>query len=111
MYAAYSYEAERDDELTFPANSCLTVIDKDTGEQTWWLCEYTSEDSKEVKRGLVPKNFLSLYPSLTSRHSDFKHFELPIEMPNTGNEKNNNMFKDDQLNAVIQPPLMLSAAS
>lgn len=38
----------------------------------WWKCE-----NKEGKKGLVPRNFLSLYPSWRHRPSNFKTFELP----------------------------------
>uniref|UniRef100_A0A0N5AI07 SH3 domain-containing protein n=1 Tax=Syphacia muris TaxID=451379 RepID=A0A0N5AI07_9BILA len=111
MFTAYGYEAEHDDELSFDEGSYVTVVDRDTGEENWWLCEYTSQKTGETHRGLAPKNFLSLYPALSNKAADFKHFDLPLEISGIEGEKNNNLFKGDQLNTVIESSVMLSAAS
>lgn len=81
MYAAYDYDKEQDDELSFPAGASLRVMEKGVDGRTWWLCEIVTENctakSETSKRGLVPRNYLSLYPSLSRRDANFKMFDLP----------------------------------
>ena len=102
IYAAFSYAAERDDELNFAAGDELRVVTRETGEHghlqhlraayqhlygggsdgggdvddeesVWWLAE-----DAEGKRGLVPRNFFGLYPTWQHRERHaFRYFELP----------------------------------
>ncbi|KAI6189221.1 SH3 domain protein [Aphelenchoides besseyi] len=94
IYASFSYQTERDDELSFEAGEELRVITRETGERgafhqlraymydiqlplpkdcLWWLCENGKQE-----RGLVPRNFFSLYPAWphTQQHA-VEPFELP----------------------------------
>ncbi|VDK82325.1 unnamed protein product [Onchocerca ochengi] len=83
MYAAYDYDKEQEDELSFPVGAFLRVLEKDVDGKTWWLCEIITEEDcnakpETFKRGLVPRNYLSLYPSLSRRNDNtFKMFDLP----------------------------------
>lgn len=78
MYAAYDYDKEQEDELSFRVGACLRVLEKGVAGRTWWLCEIATEHrNKTLERGLVPRNYLSLYPSLSKRSADFKMFDLP----------------------------------
>ncbi|KAI1723887.1 ankyrin repeats (3 copies) domain-containing protein [Ditylenchus destructor] len=82
VYAAYSYEAENDDELSFEEGDELRVLrrndleDEDNVEDAhWWLCEHTSTEDKQ---GLVPRNYLGLYPIWKHRQRhNFQDFDLP----------------------------------
>uniref|UniRef100_A0A915DP92 Uncharacterized protein n=1 Tax=Ditylenchus dipsaci TaxID=166011 RepID=A0A915DP92_9BILA len=50
----------------------------------WWLCEQTEDTTKQ---GLVPRNYLSLFPIWRHRHRhNFQNFELPSAalLPSTG---------------------------
>uniref|UniRef100_A0A0M3I411 SH3 domain-containing protein n=1 Tax=Ascaris lumbricoides TaxID=6252 RepID=A0A0M3I411_ASCLU len=120
MYAAYSYEKVRDDELTFEKGECLKVIERDGDERAWWLCERFAVGDEPLQRGLVPRNYLALYPSLLDRPNDFITFELPIRCVISRDEDNanarfddkngnNNMLKADILEKVLideQPPAL-----
>lgn len=102
MYAAYSYDKEQDDELSFQAGACLLVLEQGVDGNAWWLCE-TTGDVRE--QGLVPRNYLSLYPSFSHRNADFKMFDLPqvpklrgdkkeVEEERRSNSANENIQKD-----------------
>ncbi|KRY42352.1 Apoptosis-stimulating of p53 protein 2 [Trichinella spiralis] len=59
VYAAYSYDPERDDELGFEKDDQLRVLAKDLdGFGGWWR----AFDPKSGREGYVPRNYLSLYP-------------------------------------------------
>ncbi|KRZ91530.1 Apoptosis-stimulating of p53 protein 2 [Trichinella sp. T8] len=59
VYAAYSYDPERDDELGFEKDDQLRVLAKDLdGFSGWWR----AFDPKSGREGYVPRNYLSLYP-------------------------------------------------
>lgn len=95
VFAAFGYEAERDDELSFDEGDVLKVLSRETGERgisgqhpydfmyqiqlplsedcLWWTCE----NPKTGRKGLVPRNFLSLYPIWKHRPTDWQSFELP----------------------------------
>lgn len=102
MYAAYDYDKEQEDELSFPVGACLRVLEKGVDSRTWWLCEITTENctvrTETSERGLVPRNYLSLYPSLSRRNADFKMFDLP-QLPKIHDSKKDNMdVKEWQMN-------------
>ncbi|CAG9532899.1 unnamed protein product [Cercopithifilaria johnstoni] len=94
MYAAYGYDKEQEDELSFPVGACLRVLEKGVDGRTWWLCEITTEHcivrNETSERGLVPRNYLSLYPSLSKRNTNFKMFDLP-QLPKIHDSKKENM--------------------
>ncbi|KAL3113073.1 hypothetical protein niasHT_013538 [Heterodera trifolii] len=92
VYAAYSYEAEKEDELSFLEGDELRVLRKSEEEGTegggerpagdadgtapthfWWLCEHCASEDK----GLVPRNYLSLYPTWKFRSRYPTDFEVP----------------------------------
>ncbi|KAI1719802.1 SH3 domain-containing protein [Ditylenchus destructor] len=91
VYAAYSYEAENDDELSFEEGDELRVLrrsdleDEDSVEDAhWWLCEHTSTQDKQ---GLVPRNYLGLYPIWKHRQRhNFQDFDLPQPVMVTTND-------------------------
>ncbi|VDP15793.1 unnamed protein product [Heligmosomoides polygyrus] len=64
VYAAYDYEAQYDDELSFKAGDVLRVISKDDKEKNWWSCERVGFEGEE---GLVPRTYVALYPALRFR--------------------------------------------
>ncbi|WKY09631.1 hypothetical protein Q1695_002187 [Nippostrongylus brasiliensis] len=77
VYAAYDYEAQYEDELSFKAGDELRVISKDDKEKNWWTCERVGYEG-EV--GLVPRTYVALYPALRFRkRSNFITFELPMD--------------------------------
>ncbi|KJH53753.1 SH3 domain protein [Dictyocaulus viviparus] len=77
VYAAYDYDAQYDDELTFKAGDELRVVSKDDKEKNWWTCERVGHNG-EV--GLVPRTYVALYPALRHRKgTNFLMFELPME--------------------------------
>uniref|UniRef100_A0AC35TPG9 SH3 domain-containing protein n=1 Tax=Rhabditophanes sp. KR3021 TaxID=114890 RepID=A0AC35TPG9_9BILA len=74
VFAFHDYDAMEEDELTFKKGDSLTVLSKSVGEECWWLCENKATNQK----GLVPINFLTLYPTVEMREShDFKEFCVP----------------------------------
>ncbi|UMM34854.1 hypothetical protein L5515_007736 [Caenorhabditis briggsae] len=78
VYAAYGYEAEFEDELSFDAGEELTVIAKDTVDKSWWTCKKGNGDM-----GQVPRTYLALYPALKYRKKlNFVMFDLPLESNN-----------------------------
>ncbi|KAE9551482.1 hypothetical protein FO519_005302 [Halicephalobus sp. NKZ332] len=81
VYAAYGYEAENDDELDFKEGDALKVLNKEASEDGfWWLCELKG------KQGLIPTNFIGLYPTLkTADNASVKRFEIPSYPPNSMN--------------------------
>lgn len=62
VYACYAYEGEMEDELDVREGEELTVKSKETGEKHWWMCENGKTG------GIVPRNYLSLYPPLKYRN-------------------------------------------
>ncbi|KAL1283656.1 Apoptotic enhancer 1 protein [Trichinella pseudospiralis] len=58
VYAAYSYDAQRDDELCFEKDDQLRVLARDSDGFGWWRA-YNPRSGRE---GYVPRNYLSLYP-------------------------------------------------
>uniref|UniRef100_A0A0R3RV84 SH3 domain-containing protein n=1 Tax=Elaeophora elaphi TaxID=1147741 RepID=A0A0R3RV84_9BILA len=94
MYAAYDYDKEQEDELSFPVGACLRVLEKGVDGRPWWLCELTTEhctvSNETSERGLVPRNYLSLYPSLSKRTANFKMFDL-TQLPKIHDSKKNNV--------------------
>ncbi|VDM40058.1 unnamed protein product [Toxocara canis] len=122
MYAAYSYEKMRDDELSFEKGECLKVLERDGDERAWWLCTRMAPEGVNAERGLVPRNYLSLYPCLSDRPVGFVPFELPIIgcmniRPETNatktdfdvNSDSNNVLKMEVLEQVLikeQPPVL-----
>lgn len=81
VYGAYDYEAQNDDELSFKEGDALKVLNRDGSEDgLWWLCELSG------KQGLVPTNFIGLYPILkTAENISFKKFDIPNYPPNSVN--------------------------
>ncbi|KAF1751531.1 hypothetical protein GCK72_018085 [Caenorhabditis remanei] len=78
VYAAYGYEAEFEDELSFDAGDELTVLAKDTVDKNWWTCKKENGD-----KGQVPRTYLALYPALKYRKKlNFVMFDLPLESNN-----------------------------
>ncbi len=73
VFALYSYDAENEDELSFKCNDKLKVVDKHEQEDDmndgWWTCRLVDEQAEKgnMKEGLVPKNYLGLYPRVASR--------------------------------------------
>uniref|UniRef100_A0A914Y2U6 SH3 domain-containing protein n=1 Tax=Panagrolaimus superbus TaxID=310955 RepID=A0A914Y2U6_9BILA len=96
VYPFYTYEAENDDELSFNEGEILTVISRENhGEdRLWWLCE--SMQTKQ--RGLVPANFLGIYPTLKNSQNiiNFKKFDIPITPPPTDSINNNSRIKNEE---------------
>ncbi|KAK6759000.1 hypothetical protein RB195_016304 [Necator americanus] len=77
VYAAYDYDAQFDDELSFKAGDELRVISKDDKEKNWWTCERVGHDGET---GLVPRTYVALYPALRYRkRNNFVMFDLPME--------------------------------
>ncbi|CAI5453603.1 unnamed protein product [Caenorhabditis angaria] len=78
VYAAYSYEAGFEDELSFEAGDELVVLSKDDVDKHWWTCRKPSGET-----GLVPRTYLALYPALKYRKNlNFVMFDLPLESNN-----------------------------
>ncbi|CAD6196106.1 unnamed protein product [Caenorhabditis auriculariae] len=78
VYAAYPYEAQQEDELTFEAGDELVVLCKDDVDKHWWTCRSTSG-----RTGLVPRTYVALYPALKFRDKlDFLMFDIPLEPNN-----------------------------
>ncbi|EPB78004.1 SH3 domain protein [Ancylostoma ceylanicum] len=75
VYAAYDYDAQFDDELSFKAGDELRVISKDDKEKNWWTCERVGHDG-EV--GLVPRTYVALYPALRFRKRIGQFHRLPF---------------------------------
>ncbi|VDK75962.1 unnamed protein product [Anisakis simplex] len=110
MYAAYSYENVRDDELSFHKGECLRVLERDGEERSWWLCERISRgaqdsdsDSSAQRRGLVPRNYLSLYPTLSDRSDSFTMFDLPTvtsSVDGGGNSANKSLQETNSVNII-----------
>ncbi|ETN70932.1 SH3 domain protein [Necator americanus] len=73
VYAAYDYDAQFDDELSFKAGDELRVISKDDKEKNWWTCERVGHDGET---GLVPRTYVALYPALRYRKRCEKLFFL-----------------------------------
>ncbi|KAM3716629.1 Apoptotic enhancer 1 protein [Dirofilaria immitis] len=44
MYAAYDYDKEQEDELSFSTGAFLRVLEKDVDGKAWWFCEIITED-------------------------------------------------------------------
>ncbi|VDM68208.1 unnamed protein product [Strongylus vulgaris] len=63
VYAAYDYDAQFADELSFKAGDELRVISKDDKEKNWWSCERVGHN----ETGLVPRTYVALYPALRFR--------------------------------------------
>ncbi|CAJ0588579.1 unnamed protein product [Cylicocyclus nassatus] len=77
VYAAYDYDAQFADELSFKAGDELRVISKDDKEKNWWTCERIGHN--EV--GLVPRTYVALYPALRFRkRKNFVMFDLPMDL-------------------------------
>uniref|UniRef100_A0A0N5BK84 SH3 domain-containing protein n=1 Tax=Strongyloides papillosus TaxID=174720 RepID=A0A0N5BK84_STREA len=77
VYACYDYNANNDDELSFKKNDILKVLCKPEDEQFYWLCE----NRQSGEKGLIPRNFVSLYPSIALREQiEFKPFNLPTSL-------------------------------
>ncbi|CAI2353849.1 unnamed protein product [Caenorhabditis sp. 36 PRJEB53466] len=78
VYAAYGYEAELEDELSFDAGDQLTVLEKDAVDKNWWTCKKANGE-----KGQVPRTYLALYPALKYRKKlNFMMFDLPLESNN-----------------------------
>lgn len=102
MYAAYDYDREQEDELSFPVGASLRVLKKEpvdgcTSSSSWWLCEIAGNEegcdarsSKTSERGLVPRNYLSLYPCLSKRSANFIMFDLS-QLPKMDDVKKGNL--------------------
>ncbi|VDN18360.1 unnamed protein product [Gongylonema pulchrum] len=84
MYAAYDYDKEQEDELSFRAGDRLLVLERNCCYKAWWLCQTTLENNTE--KGLAPSNYLSLYPSVSKRSADFRMFDIP-QVPKLRAEK------------------------
>lgn len=73
-YALYSYEAQNSDELSFKSDDKLIILNKNEDEENgddcdgWWTA--TTIDSKE---GLVPNNYLGLYPRVVPSKKNNQH--------------------------------------
>ncbi|KAJ1367723.1 hypothetical protein KIN20_028697 [Parelaphostrongylus tenuis] len=77
VYAAYDYEAQFDDELSFKAGDQLRVVSKDDKEKNWWTCERIAHNGET---GLVPRTYVALYPALRHRkRTNFLMFDLPMD--------------------------------
>ena len=114
VYPFYNYDAENDDELSFNEGETLQVISRDdTGEdKLWWLCEST----QTKKRGLVPANFLGIYPTLKhTQRTGFKRFDIPLSPPPHDSINNNSRHShkgDDRIienNSSFEKSLEISA--
>lgn len=74
VYALYSYEAQNEDELTFKCYDELVVLEKHEDEESgeandgWWTCKLVGGD--EASQGLVPRNYLGLFPRVNPRFRD-----------------------------------------
>uniref|UniRef100_A0A914P5I0 SH3 domain-containing protein n=1 Tax=Panagrolaimus davidi TaxID=227884 RepID=A0A914P5I0_9BILA len=90
VYPFYNYEAENDDKLSFNEGEILIVISRENNgeDRLWWLCE----SLQTKKRGLVPANFLGIYPTLkiSQNLNNFKRFEIPSTPPPSTDSINNN---------------------
>ncbi|VDM56351.1 unnamed protein product [Angiostrongylus costaricensis] len=64
VYAAYDYDAQFEDELSFKAGDQLRVVSKDDKEKNWWTCERVGHNGE---MGLVPRTYVALYPALRHR--------------------------------------------
>ncbi|KAH7730742.1 p53BP2 [Aphelenchoides avenae] len=91
VYAAYDYDAEREDELSFEEGDALRVLERDGKEKLWWLCEKLSTGAQ----GFAPRNYLCLYPTWRHRErNNFKHFELP-KLPTSASPLKRSLSNDD----------------
>ncbi|CAJ0938844.1 unnamed protein product, partial [Mesorhabditis belari] len=87
IYAAYSYDAQYEDELSFEGGDELRVLQKDDEEKGWWRCEQKLTDGS-LQNGLCPRTYLSLYPAIKYRQKlNFVPFQIPNESNNNAAEK------------------------
>ncbi|TKR95703.1 hypothetical protein L596_009835 [Steinernema carpocapsae] len=87
VFASYDYDAESEDELSFVAGDVLRVTKRDNADLMWWECEHLETHNT----GLVPSNYLSLYPSHAQKiRLGFQHFELVNASGDAQKEQNNN---------------------
>ncbi|CAF1070089.1 unnamed protein product [Brachionus calyciflorus] len=65
VHALYSYEPIEHDELKFDVNDKLIVLNKNEEDgdanDGWWTCKLVAD---QTKSGLVPKNYLGIYPRI-----------------------------------------------
>ncbi|RNA07262.1 Apoptosis-stimulating of p53 1 [Brachionus plicatilis] len=65
VHALYSYEPVEHDELKFDMHDQLVVLDKHERDgqanDGWWTCTLVNE---KARCGLVPKNYLGIYPRI-----------------------------------------------
>ncbi|CEF63436.1 SH3 domain and Ankyrin repeat and Ankyrin repeat-containing domain-containing protein [Strongyloides ratti] len=104
VYACYDYDANCDDELSFKKNDILKVLSKPEDEKFYWLCE----SRKSGEKGLIPRNFVSLYPSISLREEiDFKPFNLPtsLEMCDKLQDKFNTAIQRPKISPPLPPKL------
>uniref|UniRef100_A0A0K0E0Y0 SH3 domain-containing protein n=1 Tax=Strongyloides stercoralis TaxID=6248 RepID=A0A0K0E0Y0_STRER len=104
VYACYDYDANNDDELSFKKNDILKVLSKPEDEKFYWLCE----NRRNGEKGLIPRNFVSLYPSISLREEiDFKPFNLPtsLEMCDKLQDKLNTSIQRPKISPPLPPKL------
>lgn len=67
-FALYSYEALNEDELSFKCNDHLIVLNKNDNEENDECCDgwWTARSITTNNEGLVPNNFLGLFPRIES---------------------------------------------
>ncbi len=67
IYAAFPYDADREDELSFASGEELLVLDRssDALETNWWWCKHVTTGVD----GYVPRNYFSLYPKLGAQRA------------------------------------------
>ncbi|XP_056136569.1 apoptosis-stimulating of p53 protein 2-like [Lampris incognitus] len=62
VYALWDYQVEQEDELGFQEGDCLTVLQRDDGEESeWWWARCGDRE------GYIPRNLLGLYLRIKPR--------------------------------------------
>lgn len=75
VYTLYSYEKQNEDELSFKTDEKLIIINKNDEEENdedcdgWWTAKSTIDN----KEGLVPNNYLGLYPRTRQNKKSNQH--------------------------------------
>lgn len=65
-------------------------------ESLWWLCKHTKGERVD-QQGLVPRNYLCLYPTWKYRKiHDFVSIELPTEMASTAAQQRRRLLQQTQ---------------
>lgn len=76
VYTLYEYEAQNEDELAFKSDEKLVILNKNDDEEKGDDCDgwWTARSVINNEEGLVPNNFLGLYPRVkTNKKTNNQH--------------------------------------